>query len=62
MERKDNQQWLWLVFHSGTRQVLAMHVGKRTKQSAEYLLEKLPEDFKKTIFYSKRNSAHLGRN
>ena len=44
---KKNQQWLWLVFHSATRQILGMHVGKRTKQSAEILLEKLPEDIKK---------------
>lgn len=45
--KKANQQWLWLVFHSQTRQVLAMHVGKRTRQSAEILLNKLPEDLKK---------------
>lgn len=44
---KRNQQWLWLVFHSETRQVLAMHVGKRTRQSAEILLAKLPEALKK---------------
>jgi IS1 family transposase len=37
---KKNQEWLWLVFHSETRQVLAMHVGKRTRQSAEILLKK----------------------
>lgn len=45
--RKKNPQWLWLVFHSTTRQVLAMHVGKRDKESAECLLRKLPEDLKK---------------
>ena len=44
---KKNQEWLWLVFHSESRQVLAMHVGKRTRQSAEILLKKLPEDLKK---------------
>lgn len=44
---KGNQQWLWLAFHSSTRQVLGMHVGKRTKEAAECLLKKLPEDLKK---------------
>lgn len=44
---KKNKQWLWLAFHSETRQVLAMHVGGRTKESAESLLKKLPEDLKK---------------
>ncbi len=41
---KGNQQWLWLIFHSASRQVLAMHVGKRTRQDAECLIGKLPED------------------
>ncbi len=45
--KKKNPIWLWLAFHSGTRQVLAMHVGKRNKQAAESLLAKLPEDLKK---------------
>lgn len=45
--KKKNPQWLWLVFHSVTRQVLAMHVGKRNKEAAEILLAKLPEDLKK---------------
>ena len=45
---KKNQQWLWLVFHSATRQVLAMHVSKRNRQSAECLLKKVPEDLKKS--------------
>ncbi len=44
---KNNQQWLWLAFHSATRQVLGMHIGKRTKEAAECLLKKLPKDLKK---------------
>ena len=48
---KKNPQWLWLVFHSATRQVLAMHIGKRDKASAECLLAKLPEDIKKKPFF-----------
>ena len=53
---KDNQQWLWLVFHSDTRQVLAMHVGKRNKASAEALLAKLPEDLKKKPSFTQISS------
>ena len=41
---------MWLVFHSTTRQILGMHVGIRTKQLAEILLEKLSEDKKKPSF------------
>jgi hypothetical protein len=44
---KDNDQWLWLVMHSATRQILAFHVGKRNKASGEALMAKLPDDLKK---------------
>ena len=44
---KDNPQWLWLVMHSRTRQVVAMQVGPRSKQTAEKLFYKLPEPLKK---------------
>jgi len=64
---KDNQQWLWIVFHSATRQVLAMHVGKRTRQAAECLMEKLPQDLKKKPSFIQINSqcttkSFLGHN
>ncbi|WP_227738806.1 IS1 family transposase [Waddlia chondrophila] len=56
---KKNQQWLWLAFHSASRQVLAMHVGKRDKRAAEALLAKLPEDLKKKpFFYSDKFSVY----
>ncbi len=44
---KDNPQWLWLIMHSRTRQVVAMQVGPRSKQTAEKLFYKLPEPLKK---------------
>lgn len=44
---KDNPQWLWLVMHSRTRQVVAMEVGPRSKQTAERLFFKLPDSLKK---------------
>ena len=44
---KDNPQWLWLIMHSKTRQIIAMQVGSRDKQTAEKLFFKLPEPLKK---------------
>ena len=44
---KANPQWLWLVMHSRTRQVVAMEVGPRDKATAERLFYKLPEPLKK---------------
>ena len=46
--KKQNQQGLWMVLHSDSRQVLAMHIGPRTKQSAESLLAKLSPVIKKS--------------
>jgi transposase-like protein len=54
---KKNDQWLWLAFHSKTRQVVAFHVGKRTKASGLALLEKLPEDLKKKPSFTQINSV-----
>lgn len=47
---KTNPQWLWLVMHSRTRQVVAMEVGPRDKATAERLFYKLPEPLKKKPF------------
>jgi transposase-like protein len=44
---KENPQWLWLVMHSKTRQIIAMQVGPRNKETAEKLFYKLPEPLKK---------------
>lgn len=44
---KENPQWLWLVMHSKTRQVVSMQVGPRNKETAEKLFFKLPEPLKK---------------
>ncbi len=44
---KKNQQWLWLVMHSKSRQIVAFHVGDRSKASGQALMAKLPEDLKK---------------
>lgn len=46
---KENPQWLWLVMHSKTRQIVSMQVGKRDKQTAEKLFAKLPEPLKKKL-------------
>ena len=52
---KQNDQWLWLVFHKQSRQVLAMQIGPRNKKTAELLFAKLPEAIKKKPFISLTN-------
>lgn len=47
VETKKNPQWLWLIMHSRTRQVVAMEVGSRDRKTAERLFFKLPDSLKK---------------
>lgn len=53
---KKNDQWLWLVMHSKTRQILAFHIGKRNKASGEALMNKLPDALKKKPSFIQINS------
>jgi len=56
---KSNDQWLWLVLHSSTRQILAFHVGKRNKVAGEALMAKLPEELKKKPNFIQINSQFI---
>ena len=40
--RKKNKRWIWVVYCPAIKQVLAFHVGGRSKMDAEQLLAKLP--------------------
>ena len=53
---KKNDQWLWIVMDAETRQILAFHVGNRTKASGEALMAKLPIDLKKKHTFIQINS------
>jgi len=48
---KQNQQWLWMVIDVKSRQILAFHIGDRSKSSGEMLMKKLPEELKKKPFF-----------
>src|SRR4051794_24785045 len=39
--KKANKQWLWLALDTRSRQVLAFHVGDRSRRSARRLWNKL---------------------
>ncbi|MBS4163799.1 Uncharacterized protein PRO82_001105 [Candidatus Protochlamydia amoebophila] len=40
VENKKNDQWLWLILHKKSRQVLARQMGPRDKKTAELLFAK----------------------
>ncbi len=58
---KKNQQWLWLVMHSKSRQIVAFHVGDRSKATGQALMNKLPEDLKKKPSFTRITSQLMER-
>ena len=40
--QKANRQWVWIAMDAVTRQILAFHVGDRSRQSAQALWGKIP--------------------
>jgi IS1 family transposase/transposase-like protein len=53
---KRNEQWLWLMMHTPSRQIVAFHMGDRSKRSGEALMAKIPEDLKKKPSFIQINS------
>ena len=42
VEKKENKQWMWIAMDAKTRQILAFHVGDRSRKRAEALWAKIP--------------------
>lgn len=40
--RKENKQWVWLALDAGTREIVGMYVGERSRQSAKRLWQSIP--------------------
>jgi len=50
--KKANKQWLWIAMDAPTRQVLAFHVGDRSRKSAKRLWAKIPQAYRQhATFY-----------
>ena len=46
VRRKENKRWIWLILERRTRQIIALHIGDRSQQSAEALWAKVPPEVK----------------
>jgi hypothetical protein len=42
VQKKANKQWIWLAMDTHTRQIIAFHVGARSRKSAKKLWGKMP--------------------
>jgi insertion element IS1 protein InsB len=45
VQQQANKQWIWIAMDARSRQVIAFHVGDRSRQSAKRLWAKIPEAY-----------------
>jgi insertion element IS1 protein InsB len=61
VRRRADKQWLWLAFDKESRQVIAFHVGDRSRESARRLWRRIPREYReRAIFYSDDWEAYKG--
>jgi insertion element IS1 protein InsB len=58
---KKNKQWIWIAMDARSRQIIAFHVGDRSRESARKLWESIPENYRdKATFYTDDWQAYKG--
>ncbi len=61
VQKKANPQWLWLAMDRQTRQIIAFHVGDRSRDSARQLWQNIPAVYcEQATFYTDQYAAYLG--
>ena len=61
VRKKANKQWLWLAMDTQTRQVIAFHVGERSRKSARKLWKKIPAVYQDlATFYTDAYQPYRG--
>ncbi len=59
--KKAHPQWLWLAMDADTRQVIAFHVGDRSRTSARKLWNKIPASYRANAkFYTDGLASYQG--
>jgi insertion element IS1 protein InsB len=61
VQKKTNPHWVWIAMDKHTRQVIAFHVGDRSRDSAIQLWQTIPEAYREqATFYTDQYAAYLG--
>ncbi len=61
VEKKANKQWLWIAMDATTRQIVAFHVGDRSRDSAKELWANIPEAYREqATFHTDQYEAYKG--
>ena len=61
VQQKANTQWIWIAMDAKSRQVIAFHVGDRSRRSATRLWAKIPEAYRQqATFYTDQYVVYQG--
>jgi insertion element IS1 protein InsB len=61
VKKKENKQWIWIAMDAKTRQVIAFHVGDRSRRSAKRLWAKMPAAYRQhATFYTDQYVVYAG--
>ena len=55
VQKKADQQWLWIAMGAKTRQIIALHIGDRSRESANGLWANVP------LAYREQATFHTGQ-
>jgi IS1 family transposase/transposase-like protein len=61
VKKKANKQWIWIAMDATTRQVIAFHVGDRSRDSAKELWATIPLVYREqAMFHTDQYEAYIG--
>src|SRR5918996_5837297 len=61
VQKKANKQWIWLAMDATTRQIIAFHIGDRSRKSAKKLWAKIPVAYREqATFYTDQYVVYEG--
>jgi len=61
VQQKANKQWIWIAMDATTRQIIAVHVGDRSRRSATRLWARIPEAYRqRATFYTDQYVVYEG--
>ena len=61
VQKKANKQWIWLAMDATTRQIIAFHVGDRSRESAKALWSEIPAVYQEhVIFHTDQYEVYSG--
>src|SRR5262249_42353568 len=61
VKKKANKQWSWIAMDATTRQIIAFHVGDRSRDSAKALWAKIPLVYREqATFHTDQYDAYTG--